>query len=323
MTARPIVINAEPLGYSQRARAVLESCSEVVEGPFDRAGLLGAAAGADALIVRLGHRIDKDLFERSDRLRFVVSATTGLDHIDLQAAARSGVQVLSLRGERAFLETIRATVEHTFALLLTLLRRTHRAARHVEAGGWDRDRFRGRELAGRRLGIVGLGRIGNAVAELARAFHMEVAAFDPYRADWPQGVERPADLLGLCRQSDVLSLHVPLSNETRNMIGTRELDALPSGAFLVNTSRGGVLDEAALMQRLQSGRLEGAALDVLQAEEGGPPNHELLAWAAEHDNLVLTPHIGGATSESMERTEIFMAEKLRVALVTPSAREGR
>ncbi|MCA9736491.1 MAG: phosphoglycerate dehydrogenase, partial [Gemmatimonadetes bacterium] len=131
MSRRPRVLNAEPWEYSPRARRVLERFADVEDGPVDRAALVERARAVDALIVRLGHRVDAEVLGRPSRLQAVVTATTGLDHVDLGAAEAAGVAVLSLRGERAFLEGIRATVEHTFALLLTLLRRTHRASAHV------------------------------------------------------------------------------------------------------------------------------------------------------------------------------------------------
>ncbi len=310
----PHVLNLEPSGFSPVAKARLEAFARVSEGPLTRDELLGRLHDVEAVIVRLGHRIDSDVFHAAPSLRVISSATTGLDHIDLDAAERAGVEVLSLRGERAFLESVRATVEHTFALALTLLRLTHRAAEHAAAGGWDRDRFRGRELAGKTLGIVGLGRIGSAVAEIASAFQMKVLAYDPYREDWPAAVARANTLSELMSGAEIVSLHVPLNEETRDMVGATELSAIRQGGVLINTARGGVLDEVALVQALRGGHLGGAALDVQRVEEGGPEPTDLLDWARSHANLLLTPHLGGATVESMEKTEIFMADKLARAL---------
>ena len=319
MTAH--VLNLEPEGFSPLARARLERFARVSEGPLTRDELLRALQDVDVLIVRLGHHIDRDVLAAAPALRVISSATTGLDHIDLQAARERGIRVISLRGERAFLDSVRATVEHTWALMLTLLRVTHRAAAHAEAGGWDRDRFRGRELAGKHLGIVGLGRIGSAVARIAGAFQMGVSAYDPFVEAWPDSVGRTTSLRDLMALSDVMSIHVPLNDTTRDLIGVDELAALPAGAIVVNTSRGGVLDEDAVVRSLRSGHLGGAALDVQKVEEGGSVNEALLAWAREHPNLLLTPHIGGATYESMEKTEIFMTEKLEATLQTLEASE--
>ncbi len=312
MTQALRVVLVEPDGYAPAARRLLETVGTVIEGPFEREGLVAAAGAADVLVVRLGHVIDAQLLERAQQLRAIVSATTGLDHIDLESAEKHDIAVLSLKGETSFLRTIRATVEHTFALALAVLRRIPAASVHVEGGSWNRDLFRGRELSGKRLGIVGYGRIGEAVGGLARAFGMQVVAFDPYREDWNEEWARVETLDELLTQVDVLSLHVPLNEETRGMIGPRQFGLLQRGSLLVNTSRGGVVDEAALVSALESGQLAGAGLDVLGDEPAlmrGEPR-PVVEYARDHDTVVITPHIGGGTYESMARTEVFMAEKV-------------
>jgi D-3-phosphoglycerate dehydrogenase len=306
------VLNAEPAGYAPEARAILQGVAEVTEAALPRPALLRALPDYDVLIVRLGHQVDGELLAAGRRLLAVVTATTGLDHVDEAGAARRGVAVLSLRGEAAFLRTVAATAEHTWALLLALLRRVPAAVEAVRAGGWDRDAFRGRELAGRRIGLVGLGRLGRRVARYALAFEMPVAAHDPYATDWPDDVERAGSLADLLVRSDVLSIHVPLTAETRGLVGRRELAALPVGAVLLNTARGDVVEPEGLLWALQSGHLAGAALDVLpgEREPGRAAAAALLAYARARDNLLITPHVGGATVESMARTEVFMARKL-------------
>jgi D-3-phosphoglycerate dehydrogenase len=197
-------------------------------------------------------------------------------------------------------------------LLLALLRRIPTAFASVRAGQWDRDKFRGNELDGRRLGLLGFGRMGRKIAKYGQAFGMEVAAYDPYVAHWAAGVARASCLPELLRHSEVLSLHVPLNAETKGLLDLNALSLLPAGAVLVNTSRGEVVDEAALVQALESGHLAGAALDVIahEREPGKRQESPLLAYARTHDNLLITPHIAGATHESMAKTEVFMANKL-------------
>lgn len=309
-----VILNLEPENYSPEARAILERLGEVREGPLTRDALLDALPDVNVLIVRLAHQIDAEVLAAAPRLRAIVSATTGLDHIDLKAAAARGVTVLSLRGETEFLRSIPATAEHTWALLLALVRHIPQAFASVVAGEWDRDRFKGHDLAGKRLGILGLGRIGEKIARYGQAFGMTVAAYDPYRKDWPAGVRRFASMPELLANSEVLSVHVPLNEETVHLLGTDELALLPRGALLVNTARGQVLDEGALLAALESGHLAGAALDVLWDERGGVAASPLVAYARRHDNLLITPHIGGATYESMAATEIFMARKLEAFL---------
>lgn len=311
---RSVILNAEPARYSSEARTHLEALGEVRDAPpgLGRAGLLAAVADVDVLIVRLAYQVDRELLEAAPRLRAIVTATTGLDHVDVTAARARGVEVLSLHGETEFLEGIRATPEHTWALLLALVRHIVPAVKAVQTGHWDREQFRGHELAGKRLGLVGRGRVGRIVAGYARAFDMSVAAYDPYQPEPAEGIERADTLAALARRSDVLSLHAHLTAETRGMVDAPVLEQLPPEAVLVNTSRGELVDEQALVDALESGRLAGAALDVVTHERqpASRLNSPLLRYAATRHNLLLTPHLGGATFESMERTEVFMARKL-------------
>jgi len=304
------ILNVEPEGYSPKAREILDALGEVTENPLDGTGLLKAVAECEVLIIRFGHPMDKEIFDAAPRLRALVSATTGLDHIDLDAATAHGVTVLSLQGETEFLEELSATAELTWGLLLSLLRRIPQAADSVKEGGWNRDAFRGHELRGRQLGILGMGRLGRMVAEYGRAFAMSVAAYDPYASDWPMGVELRSAAEDLMEDAQVISIHVLLNDETKGLMDGDMLARLPTGAALINTSRGAVVDEAALLAALESGHLVGAGLDVVADELSGGPSQALLAYARAHDNLIITPHMGGATVESMEKAEVFMANKL-------------
>ena len=306
------ILNVEPLNYSAEARQILRSIGRLDERSLTRAELLDCLIAYDVLIVRLGFQVDCEVIDAGQRLKVIVTATTGLDHIDEEYAKQRGITVLSLRGETEFLRTIPATAEHTWALLLTLVRRIPWAFQSVQAGYWDRDAFRGYELCGKRLGIVGLGRIGEKVARYGLAFGMSVSVFDSYRPEWPNDIKRCETLEELLCLTEVLSLHVSLNRETIGMIGRQELLLLPTGAILINTSRGAVIDEQALYDVLMSGHLGGAALDVLTHERATPGDtgRALLEYAKSHHNLIITPHIGGATFESMARTEVFMARKL-------------
>jgi len=310
------ILNAEPDNYSPEARQILTSIGEVVEKRLSQAELSKWVSDFDVLIVRLGLTVNREVIEAGHRLCAIVSATTGLDHIDVDFAESRGIAVISLKGETEFLRSIPATAEHTWGLLLALVRHIPQAFESVRAGEWNRDAFRGRDLDGKRLGIVGLGRIGEKVARYGLAFGMQVAAFDPYRNDWPEGILRCSTLEDLLRRSDILSLHVPLNAETYHMIGERELGLLPRGAVLVNTARGAVVDEKALVAALKGGHLAGAAVDVIENEFDMQVyrNNPLVDYARQYDSLLITPHLGGATVESMAATEIFMANKLKLFL---------
>lgn len=305
------ILNAEPENYSPQAAAILQTQGELRLAHQNRTSLLNAVTDVDALIVRLAFQVDEQVFNAAPNLRAVVSATTGLDHIDLAAAERHGVRVLSLRGEEDFLRNIPATAELTWGLLLSLTRKIPAAFDSVREGEWQRDWFKGHDLAGRRLGILGLGRIGTMVARYGQAFGLQVFAFDPNTQHRMPGVENTESMEDLLRQADILSIHVPLNPDTVRLIGKTELDLLPAGALLINTSRGDILDEPALTSVLERGHLAGAALDVLSNERSQElADSGLIQYARTHDNLILTPHIGGATYESMAATEIFMAKKL-------------
>lgn len=311
------ILNAEPDGYSHEALAILRGIADVDLRPVTRAELLGIIAAYDAVIVRLAHRVDDEIMEKGTRLRAVVTATTGLNHIDLEAAERRGIAVLSLRGETRFLDSVTSTAEHTWGLILALARNIPRAHASVLARQWDRDRFRGVELSGRTLGIIGYGRLGRIVAEYGLAFRMRVLAADPGVERVPEAVCK-VSLEELLQQSDVVSVHVPWSESTAGLIAGRELAMMKPGSYLVNTSRGGIIDEDALLRALETGPLAGAALDVLQDEHSGRhdwmQDNRLIAYAAGNDNLLITPHIGGATFDAMRKTEIFMAKKLAAFL---------
>lgn len=306
------ILNAEPQGYSDKARKIITNLGELVDGPLTRAELLSQISNFEVLIIRLSHQVDRQIIQAGKRLKAIVTATTGLDHIDVDYAQENGISVLSLQGETEFLRTINATAEHTWALLLALLRRIPWAFSSVQNGNWDRDAFRGRELDGKRLGLVGLGRVGSKVAQFGLAFGMKVLAFDPYATNWAAGVDRCASMAELLSSSDVLSIHVQFSSDTAGMINDAELAMLPDNVILVNTSRAEVVDEKALVRALQSDRLAGAALDFLPAERNVVERQAspLLAYSRRHDNLLITPHLAGATFESMEKTEIFMTKKL-------------
>lgn len=312
--SRPVIINAEPEGYSLAAREILSLFAELRDEPLSRDDLLARLPGAYGLIVRLGQRIDEELLAAAPDLRFVATATTGLNHIDLVAAEGRGISVISLKGEAEFLDSVTATAEHTWGLLLALVRFLPDAVRHATAGEWDRNLFKGRELSGLTLGIVGYGRLGRIVAGYGKAFRMRVLAADPRPISVDTSVEY-ASLEEVLEKSDVVTLHVALNSETAGLIGSEQFSRMKQGAYLVNTSRGEILDEKALLAALVDQRLAGAALDVLsdevQSRARWSMEHPLLAYARRHRNLLITPHVGGATTDAMHKTEVFIAEKIK------------
>lgn len=308
------ILNAEPENYCDEARAILSSLGKLDEKPLSRRELLDCIDDYDVLIVRLGFQVDRELLDAAKRLRYVVTATTGLNHIDMDYAAAKGVKILCLRGQVDFLKTVRATAELTVGLAIALIRQIPRAFDSVLDGEWNRDLFRGTELYGKTAGIVGMGRLGCIVAEYFKAFGMVVKGFDP-RPDFPHEYAlRATTLHELLSDSDIVSLHVAYNQETHHLLGPNEFGKMKENSILINTSRGGVIDERALLQALQSKQISGAALDVLEDEPNISKDQPLLRYAREHSNLLISPHIGGNTYESFIKTEVFMAQSLLKAL---------
>lgn len=285
----------------------LKTSFEVTEGDFDGEALRARVRDANALWVKLRYRIDKELLSGATDLQWIATPTTGLNHIDMEYAQRRGIEVISLRGEVEFLRTIRATAELTVGLILSLLRKIPAAVDHVRAGEWNRDLFQGTELYGKTLGIIGLGRLGNQVAALLQAFGMTVLACDPRPREVPANVSL-VSLDELAKSSDVISVHASYESGAHELLNRDFFQAVKRGVVLVNTARGEIVDELALIDALESGRLAGAAVDVVSEEHrrGGA----LVRYAQTHANLLITPHIGGNTEESRRRTDLFLADKL-------------
>jgi D-3-phosphoglycerate dehydrogenase len=262
----------------------------------ERYGLAGAALqdavrAADGMIVRSGTRVTAELLEDPGKLKAIVRAGVGVDNIDVAAATRRGIVVMNTPGGNTF-----STAEHTITLLMSLARLIPAADASVRAGKWERNKFVGTQLAGKTLGVVGLGRIGREVARRAAGLDMKVIGFDPFLSPdraGQLGIEAAAGLEQLLPRCDFVTVHTPLTDETRDLIGARELALLPKGARVLNCARGGIINETALVEALQSGHLAGAALDVF-VEEPPPADHPLFKLA----NVVLTPHLGASTAEA-------------------------
>jgi len=268
----------------------------------DAPRLAAAVRDARALIVRNRTQVRGALLEAAPRLEVVGRLGVGLDNIDVAACEARGIAVYPATGANDL-----SVAEYVITAALMLLRRAWFATGRVAAGEWPRTELMGRELAGKRLGLVGYGAIARVTARMARDLGMSVAAYDPLlpaeHAAWAHAIRQP--LTELLKDSDVVSLHVPLTDATRNMIDARAIATMRRGAILVNAARGGVVDEAALCESLRSGHLGGAALDVFARE---PIDAAAGALFAGVPNLILTPHIAGVTEESNVRVSAVTAE---------------
>ncbi len=297
----------------ERAVARLRAMHEVVHDPKlvdDASRLHIEAATADALIVRNRTQVRGDLLEALTRCRVVGRLGVGLDNIDVVACKARGIVVIPATGANAT-----SVAEYVIATAMLLLRGAYQSTSQVAAGTWPRDALGlGREIGGKTLGLVGFGAIGQLTARFARSLHMRVMACDAMLpTNHPAYAEigvRCVSLDSLLAESDVVSLHVPLVDTTRKLFDATRIARMKAGAVLINTSRGGIVDEAALAAALQSGWLGGAALDVFELEPLPASAH-----FPGCPNLVLTPHIAGVTAEANERVSSLIAEKILEALL--------
>ncbi len=267
--------------------------------------LISAVRDFDGLIVRSATKVTRDVIEAGDRLKVVGRAGIGVDNVDVDAATRRGIVV-----DNTPQGNITSTAEHAVALILAAARKIPQMHASLAAGRWEKKGYQGRELNGKTLGIVGLGRVGALVAQRCHALGMEIIARDPYIA--PQRAQRMGielvELDDLLQRADVVSLHVVKTPETVHMIGEAELEKAKAGVIIVNVSRGGVIDEDALARALKSGKVGAAALDVFEQEPmTASPLFDL-------DNVVLTPHIAGQTSEAQDKAGVIAAEQVLLAL---------
>jgi len=267
--------------------------------------LLEEIKGYNVLVVRSATKVTKDVIEAGRKLKIIARAGAGLDNIDVQAASARGIELINAPEAPTI-----AVAELVIGLMLSWARQLPRADASTKQGRWEKTQLMGSELRGKTLGIIGTGRIGRAVGYRAKAFLMNLLAFDIGRsAEFAERTgARYVDLDTLLRESDFVTLHVPLLPETHHMIGRRELELMKPTAVLINTSRGEVVDEAALADALRKGKIAGACLDVYERE---PPRDSPLL---KLPNVILTPHIGASTIEAQREAAVLVAEKIKVAL---------
>jgi phosphoglycerate dehydrogenase-like enzyme len=309
------IIYLGPVDALTTARRILEPSFEVIAPETTREAvatqLIDAVAVVDA---SMKVKFDRGMLYGARQLKVISTATTGADHIDAKAAVDLGIVLLTLAGEKEILHNLTPAAELSWALLMACARRLRGAVRHVLEGQWSREEFPGIMLKGKVLGIIGCGRIGCWMARYAHAFGMEVIGYDPYVAE-PQHIDK-VDLDSLLSMADFISIHVPLNEHTRGMIGLREFARMKPDAIFINTSRGAITDESALLHSLLEGKLAAAGLDVL---EGEPKisDHPLVQYARTHDNLILTPHMGGFSPDAVKTVVAHASKRVLNALNVP------
>jgi len=292
------ILAADPI--SDKCAAELKKLGDLSQG---QEALETSLADTEILIVRSKTKVTKELIDTAKNLKLIIRAGVGLDNIDLDYAKTKGIKVENTPTAPSI-----AVAELTIGLIFSMLRNISKADASVKKKEWLKKELRGRELYKKTIGIIGLGRIGGKVAKLANALEANVLVHDPYASDkeLKESNAKKAELEELLKNADIITLHVPLNESTKGMISTKEFSLMKEGAYIVNTSRGPVVDEQALCEALKSGKLAGAALDVFWKE---PPFDSNIMELK--DKLVLTPHIGSATYESQDRIGELVIEKVK------------
>jgi len=255
----------------------------------------------DALVIRSATKATADLLEAADNLKVIGRAGIGVDNVDVPAATKKGVIVMNTPGGNTV-----TTAEHALSLMMSLLRRIPQATASMKEGKWEKKKFEGQEMCGKTLGVIGMGNIGSIVADRAMGLKMKVIAYDPFISEErasEMGVEL-VTLEQLYSRSDIVTIHVPLIDETRNLINKETLSKFKDGAYIVCAARGGIIDEDALVEALDSGKIAGAALDVFSKE---PPGQTPLV---SHEKVICTPHLGASTAEAQEAVALQVAEQI-------------
>ena len=293
-------------GLDDAGRVLLDAVGAVSDRTgIDAGDLKKIVADFDAIVVRGRTRITKDILAAAARVKVIGRAGVGVDNIDLEAARRQGVTVVN-----APASTTMAVAELTFGLLLAMAREIPRADAGMKAGHWLKSQLTGAELNGKTLGIIGIGRIGEELSKRAAAFGMNVLAYDPFvdAEDIRRRTAEPVALQDLYAWSDFISLHLPLDVQTRDMLGRLAFSEMRTGVRIVCAARGGIIDETALLEALNSGKVAGAALDVFSSE---PPGASALV---QHPQVIATPHIGAQTAEAQVQAAQDIAEEVIAAL---------
>ena len=312
------ILVTEPRIYNEEFLDVLNQHEIYVENILEK-NILDMDSNVDVLLIALDTKLNEKELSHFPNLKYIVTPSTGTDHIDENYCTKKGVKIISLKGETDFLKNITATAEHAFGLILSLTRNIPSAFNSVKEYEWDRDKFVGNELNGKTLGILGFGRYGKIMAKYAKAFNMDVIAYDPSK-NAKENMKKydvtfqPWDKV--FQKSDIVSIHINLNEKTHGIIGKKEFELMKNDAVLINTSRGQIVVEEDLLSALGKNKIFGAAVDVLSTEnqKGHPIVNPLVRYSKKHCNLIITPHIGGSTHESIDKTVRFVLKKLTTTL---------
>lgn len=289
---------------AKEAMDILENSNlfEITAEHYDKDELKNKLDGVNFLVVRSATKVKKDIIEAGKDLKVIGRAGIGLDNVDLITAKEKGIEVYNTPGANAL-----SVSELTIGMIISFFRFIPRGTAGLKEGLWEKKKLKGHEINGKTIGIIGFGAIGKDVAKKAKVFGLNVIAYDPFVKETDLDVELTENIDYLMENSDIISLHVPLTEKTKHIIGEKELNKVKEGALIVNLSRGGTIDEEALYNSLLDEKICGAALDVFEFE---PPTDEIRRKLLQLDNVICTPHIGATTYEGQRRVGLEMAEKL-------------
>lgn len=305
--------------FSIQALAMLKQLGEV--STFSNGSMTDFLCSKHILFVRLFHQIDKTFLDRCFNLKIICSPTTGLNHIDLDECARRDISVISLKNELQFLESIAATPEHTLGLILSLLRNYKECFLNKHNPTWSRDAYKGNELSHNNVGIIGFGRVGRKLAKYLEAFNSSVSFFDPSPTVEPaHNATRFCSARDLIRNNNIVVLCASFEPHNFEFVNEELINEM-KGKYFINTSRGELINEDYLIDKIEHSYFRGVALDVIQNEQGAN-NLQRLLELTEKQNLIITPHVAGATYTSMEKTETFVTSKLMFVLKNNDVKEN-
>jgi D-3-phosphoglycerate dehydrogenase len=304
--------------YTDEAKKILDQVAVVDYKNLSREQLLLIIKDYNIIVCDLSHRFDFELLRAALKLKIIATTTTGMDHIDLESAKNMGIQVISLRDEKVFLDTITGTAELALGLLISSVRKINFAFNDVLSGQWDRSRFCGHNVKGMTLGIIGLGRLGTMMAKYCEALGMSIIFTDPNVKN-SVGNWKKVDLETIFRDSDVITLHVHLDIQTENIINEKTLRLVKNNVVIINTSRGKIVNEMDMVTFLKNKPFAFYATDVLDGEtmfkNKDCSDNLLVKYARTNNNTLIVPHIGGMTVESRRDTDIFIANKIKDLII--------
>jgi len=308
---RAKILSSVDLSGAPQAVEQLSNAGELIVTTPQRRKILPLLRDVDAYLASAAVQVDAELLDAAPELKLIGSPSTGTDHLDLKELKKRGIIVYDIATEYELLNQFTATSELAFTLILSLIRKIIPASIAAQDGIWARERFSGYQLHGKTIGILGLGRLGKITARIAQGFGMNVIAHDPAQP-FAEKVQH-VTFEQLLKSSDILSVHIHLNEFTEELINKEAFRLMKPTAVLINTSRGKIIDETALLEALKSGEIAGAGLDVINGEwldKQELRQHPLIEYSRANNNLIIVPHIGGSTTESINLARIFMAKKI-------------